>query len=164
MFAWTIHDDLNRAGLLHVARTRGPFAEAILLARGFGWEAVKNSPPVPKPIPAPGAGPIGAGDLPASLKSVTPAPHFAPGATSAGALDGGSARVGYLGLSARYSGTPVGDDFHKRRLPSGVSHNRSRLRIWPGLGVLQQPPKRCFAHGGSGALTVRARACQEVNF
>ncbi len=107
LFAWTMHDGLNRAGLLHVARTQGPFAEVILLDRGFGWEAAEDGPPVPKPIPVPGTGPIGAGQLRADLKAVTPAPHLAPGNTSAGAMDWGSARVGYLGLPARYPGTPV---------------------------------------------------------
>ncbi|HEY7213130.1 MAG TPA: hypothetical protein VIC28_00800, partial [Thermoanaerobaculia bacterium] len=108
VFAWTMHDGLNFAGLLHVARTRGPFAEVILLGRGFGWEDVKDGSPAPKPIPGPGAGPLGAGDLPAALKSVAPAPHLAiPSTTMAGTLDWGSAKVGYLGLPARYPGTPV---------------------------------------------------------
>src|SRR6185295_13155521 len=107
VFAWTMHDSLNGAGLLHVARTRGPFAEVILLGRGFGWENVPIGPAVPKPIPGPGSGPIGAGELPATLKSVTPAPHLAPDASMAGGFDWGSAKVGYLGLPARYPGTPV---------------------------------------------------------
>jgi putative aminopeptidase FrvX len=108
VFAWTMHDGLNLAGLVHVARTRGPFAEVILLGRGFGWEEVKDGSPAPKPIPGPGSGPIGAGELPAALKSVMSAPHLAtPPTTPSGALEWGSAKVGYLGLPARYSGTPV---------------------------------------------------------
>src|SRR5262245_18116503 len=108
VFAWTMHDRLNLAGLVHVARTRGPFAEAILLWPGFGWEDVLDGPPVPKPIPGSGSGPIGAGELPAALQTVTPAPHLpAPVAAPSGALEWGSARVGYLGLPARYPGTPV---------------------------------------------------------
>ena len=107
VFAWTMHDNLNRAGLLHVARTRGPFVEVILLGRGFGWEDVENGSPVPKPIPGPGAGLLGAGELPAALKGVTAASHLDLGSTSAGTLDWGKARIGYLGLPARYPGTPV---------------------------------------------------------
>jgi putative aminopeptidase len=106
VFAWTMQDGFNLAGLLHVARTRKPFSEVILLGPGFGWEGVENGPPVSKPIPSPGTGPIGAGDLSAPL-NVTPAPHLAPGPTSAGTLDWGAARVRYLGLPARYPGTPV---------------------------------------------------------
>src|SRR6185295_311939 len=105
VFAWTMHDGLNLAGLVHVARTRGPFAEVILLGRGFGGEDVSIGPAVPKPIPGPGSGPIGAGELPAALKSVTLAPHHdTPGTTPSGELEWGSARLGYLGLPARYPG------------------------------------------------------------
>ncbi len=108
VFAWTMHDRLNLAGLVHVARTRGPFAEVILLWPAFGWEDVLDRPPVPKPIPAPGSGPIGAGELPAALKGVATAPHFpVPGDAPSGALDWGTAHMGYLGLPARYPGTPV---------------------------------------------------------
>ena len=66
VFAWTMHDGLNRAGLMNAARERGPFAEVILLAPGFGWEEVVGGSLGPKPIPAPGTGPIGAGELPAT--------------------------------------------------------------------------------------------------
>lgn len=107
VFAWTMHDGLNRAGLLHLARNQKPFDEVILLGGGFGWEDVENAPPAPRLIPGPGGGPIGAGELPATLKNVTRAPHLAPDSTSAGELDWGAARVGYLGLPARYPGTPV---------------------------------------------------------
>jgi putative aminopeptidase FrvX len=104
VFAWTVSDRLNQAGLQHVVRTRGPFQEAILLGSDFGWEAVQGKRPVPKPLPAPGAGPIGAGNLPARLAGVPKAPHL-------GEADDpeawGGARVGYLGLTARYPGTPV---------------------------------------------------------
>jgi putative aminopeptidase FrvX len=104
VFAWTVSDRLNQAGLQHVVRTRGPFQEAILLGSDFGWEAVQGKRPVPKPLPAPGAGPIGAGNLPAPLAGVSKAPHLGP---DAGAEAWGGARVGYLGLTARYPGTPV---------------------------------------------------------
>jgi putative aminopeptidase FrvX len=104
VFAWTVSDRLNQAGLQHVIRTRGPFQEAILLGSDFGWEAVQGKRPVPKPLPAPGAGPIGAGNLPAPLAGVSKAPHLGPDDY---AEAWGGARVGYLGLTARYPGTPV---------------------------------------------------------
>jgi putative aminopeptidase len=95
VFAWTVHDGLNGTGLLHLVRGQGPFQEALLLDAGFGWEAAENGPPVPKPLPEPGSGPLS-----------SQAPHFRPGGMG-GALDWGSARVSYLGLPSRYTGTPV---------------------------------------------------------
>jgi putative aminopeptidase FrvX len=103
VFAWTVSDGLNRAGLQRIARERGPFQEVLLLGSGFGWEAVEGKPPEPKPLPAPGSGPISAGKLPAALTGTVAAPHLEPG----GAPEWGAARVGYLGLPARYPGTPV---------------------------------------------------------
>lgn len=101
VFAWVTSDRLNRSGLQHVFRKLGPFREAILLDAGFGWENVEDGAPVPKPLPLPGSGLIGAGDLPASLVKIAKAPHVE------GGLETGDARVGYLGLAARYPGTPV---------------------------------------------------------
>jgi len=101
VFAWATSELLNRSGLQHVFRERGPFREAILLDAGFGWEDVKDGAPIPKPLPAPGSGPISAGDLPASLARLPKAPHLVDG------LETGSSRMGYLGLPARYPGTPV---------------------------------------------------------
>jgi putative aminopeptidase FrvX len=107
VFAWTVADSLNRAGLQHVVGELGPFQEALLMAPGFGWEAAEGKPPVPKPLPEPGTGPIGAGKLPGALAGLTAAPHLDPGGGFAGTIDWGTARVGYLGLPARYPGTPV---------------------------------------------------------
>lgn len=101
VFAWVTSDLLNRSGLQYAFRKLGPFREAILLDAAFGWENVKDGAPVPKPLPAPGSGPVGDGDLPASLAKIAKAPHFE------GGLETGNARVGYLGLAARYPGTPV---------------------------------------------------------
>lgn len=105
VFAWTISDEINRSGLQHVARERGPFQEVLLMDSGFGWEAAERKPPVPRPLPTPGSGPIGAGRLPEGFAGLTIAPHLEPGRGSA--IDWGSARVGYLGLPARDPGTPV---------------------------------------------------------
>lgn len=103
VFAWTVSDGLNRAGLQRIARQRGPFQEVLLMGAGFGWEAVEGKPPAPKPLPVPGSGPISAGKLPAALTGTVAAPHLEPG----GEPEWGAARVGYLGLPARYPGTPV---------------------------------------------------------
>lgn len=103
VFAWTVSDGLNRAGLQRIARERGPFQEVLLMGPGFGWEAAEGEPPEPKPLPVPGSGPIAAGTLPAALTGTATAPHLAPG----GDPKWGAARLGYLGLPARYPGTPV---------------------------------------------------------
>jgi putative aminopeptidase FrvX len=94
VFAWTVSDALNRSGLQHVARRKGPFQEVLLLDSGFV-----------SPLPAPGSGPIGAGKLPEGFAGLTVAPHLEP--SRGAAIDWGSARVGYLGLPARNPGTPV---------------------------------------------------------
>ncbi len=100
VFAWTVADRSSGAGVRHVLRERGPFPEAILLDAGFGWQAAEGKAPAPQPLPAPGSGPIGAGQLPASLAGIMTAPHL-------GGPPGEGPRVGYLGLPARYPGTPV---------------------------------------------------------
>jgi putative aminopeptidase FrvX len=97
VFAWTVSDLLNRAGLQHVLRARGPFQEALLMDSGFGWEAAEGKPPGPKSLPAPGSGPIGAGKAP---EGPAVAPHRSAEIKEI-------ARVGYLGLPSRYTGTPV---------------------------------------------------------
>ena len=104
VFAWTVADRLSRAGLQHVVRRQGPFQEAILLDSGFGWEAAKTKPPAPQPLPSPGAGPIGAGKLPAALAGIAAAPHLDLGDDP---NTWGGARVEYLGIPARDPGTPV---------------------------------------------------------
>jgi putative aminopeptidase FrvX len=102
VFAWTVSDRSSRAGVRHVIRDKGPFPEAILLDADFGWEAADGKPAAPQPLPLPGTGPIGAGQLPAPLAGIVAAPHLEP--SSGGP---GGPRVGYLGLPARYPGTPV---------------------------------------------------------
>jgi len=97
IFAWTVSDLLNQAGLQHVLRDQGPFQEALLMDSGFGWEAAEGKPPARKALPAPGSGPIGAGKVPRELAV---APHLPAEIKEV-------ARVGYLGLPSRYPGTPV---------------------------------------------------------
>jgi putative aminopeptidase len=105
VFVWTVSDEINRSGLQHVARERGPFQEVLLLDSGFGWEAAEGKPPVPRPLPTPGSGPIGAGKLPEGFAGLTVAPHLE--LSRGAAIDWGTGRVGYLGLPARNPGTPV---------------------------------------------------------
>ncbi|HEX2643963.1 MAG TPA: M20/M25/M40 family metallo-hydrolase, partial [Thermoanaerobaculia bacterium] len=104
VFAWTAANGLNGASLQHLIRRHSPFQEAILLGDGpggFGWEDVDRGSPLPRWLPAPGSGLIGAGTLPAGLQVPT-APH-----SDAGGIGADIPRVGYLGIPARYPGTPV---------------------------------------------------------
>ncbi|HEV7786494.1 MAG TPA: hypothetical protein VGQ28_14200, partial [Thermoanaerobaculia bacterium] len=108
VFAWVAHDLLNRAGLIHVIREKGPFREMILLDSGFGWEGSRNDGSLaPKPLPAPGSGPVRSGDLPSALAGLAAAPHYAAGGGLAGSPDLKGVQLGFLGLPARYPGTPV---------------------------------------------------------
>jgi putative aminopeptidase len=107
VFAWVAHDLLNRAGLIHVFREQGPFRAAILLDSGFGWEGGQGGATTPKPLPTPGTGPIKAGELTEALAALTAAPHYAAGGGMAGAPDLSGTSLGFLGLPARYPGTPV---------------------------------------------------------
>ncbi|HEV7515629.1 MAG TPA: hypothetical protein VGR07_04950, partial [Thermoanaerobaculia bacterium] len=93
-FAWTTQDLWSRSGLAHLLGRRGPFAEVLLLSPGFG----------PAPLPPPGSPLLAAGAL-AALPGVQAAPHLEPPPLPAPGW--GAARVGYLGLPAFYSGTPV---------------------------------------------------------
>jgi putative aminopeptidase FrvX len=96
VFAWTVSDALNRSGLQHVARERGPFQDVILMDPGF-------TPPLPRP----GSGPISAGMPPEGFPSLPIVPHQEPGRGFGAAIDWKPARVSYLGLPARNPGTPV---------------------------------------------------------
>jgi putative aminopeptidase FrvX len=108
VFAWVAHDLLNRAGLIHVIREKGPFREMLLLDSGFGWEGSRNRGSLtPKPLPAPGSGPVRSGDLPSTLAGLTAAPHYAAGGGMAGTPDLKGVQLGFLGLPVRYPGTPV---------------------------------------------------------
>ncbi|MFL6201373.1 MAG: M28 family peptidase, partial [Thermoanaerobaculia bacterium] len=102
VFAWTTLDFLNGKGLEYLVRKTGPFDEALLMSVGFGWKLDGQSA-VPVPLPRPGSGLLGAGDLPPGFPFQTAA-HLAPG-SGVPSLD--KARVGYLGLPALYPGTPV---------------------------------------------------------
>lgn len=105
VFAWTTLDLLNGKGVEHLVRKTGPFDEILFASLGFGWEQKEQSvPPVPVPLPRPGSGLLGAGDLPPGFPSQQ-APHMVQ--DSDGPPPWGKARVGYFGLPALYTGTPV---------------------------------------------------------
>jgi putative aminopeptidase FrvX len=101
VFAWTTLDIFNQKGIEHLVRRMGPFGEAILVSPGFGWKLEENNFTF-EPLPRPGSGLLGAGDLPKGL-STQAAPHMA--AFNDGFVRPPSwvkARVGYLGLPALY--------------------------------------------------------------
>jgi putative aminopeptidase len=96
VFAWTTQSLLDEAGLKHLLRERGPFAEALLLSPRFRL-----------PLPAPGADLPAAGDLTAGLSGTKPAPYREYESFFDDPLPWDQARVGELGLPALYPGTPV---------------------------------------------------------
>jgi putative aminopeptidase FrvX len=109
VFAWTTLDLVNGAGLEYLLREEGPFAAAIDLGWGFGWE-VKDDRSRPAALPRPGTGLISDGPLPEGFGSARdrkpqPAAFLAPGSRSGGRW--GTTRVAHLGLPALYPETPV---------------------------------------------------------
>ncbi len=105
VFAWTAGDFLNGAGLRYLVGTQGPFAEVLGVSPAFGWKEGEDGP-VFEGLPEPGAGPLGAGEVPAALRTRT-APHVRPDGGFGAAPPWGAARLGWVGLPARYPGTPV---------------------------------------------------------
>jgi putative aminopeptidase FrvX len=103
VFAWTALDLLNGKGLEYLIRKTGPFDEALLVSIGFGWKVADQSA-VPVPLPRPGSGLLGAGDLPAGFPFQT-ADHAVQDGSGASLMS--KARIGYIGLPALYTGTPV---------------------------------------------------------
>src|SRR6185436_2507756 len=97
---WTTLDLLNGKGLEYLVRHTSPFDEALLVSPAFGWKSGDQGP-IFEPLPRPGSGLLGAGDLPAGFLT-QPAPHIAPQANY-----WGKTRIGFLGLPALYPGTPV---------------------------------------------------------
>lgn len=107
VFAWTVLERLGRRGLERVVGQHGPFAEVVLLSNGFGWQ-YKDSAWALGALPRPGSGLLVAGDLAVTLPHATAAAHMTPPVgLYTGAPGWGAARIGYLGLPARYPGTPV---------------------------------------------------------
>jgi putative aminopeptidase FrvX len=105
VFAWTANDLLNPAGFTHLLRRSGPFDQILVLSPRFGWSGT-DGPSVPEPLPPPGTGLLGARQIPAGIET-REAPYQSTFPDSADAPLWGSARLGILGLTARYPETPV---------------------------------------------------------
>ena len=102
VLAWTTLGLINGRGLEAVVRANGPFDEAYVFSRNFGWGFEEQTFVVP-PSPAPGAGVLSA----APLAGATEAPHLQ---MFRGAMSGGvwaEAEVHYVGLPTQYQDTPV---------------------------------------------------------
>jgi putative aminopeptidase FrvX len=107
VFAWTVLERLGRRGLERVVGQLGPFAEVVLLSNGFGWQYRAGAWAL-GPLPSPGSGLLVAGDLVVARPHATATAHMTPPAgLYTGAPRWGTARLGYLGLPARYPDTPV---------------------------------------------------------
>lgn len=101
VFAWTALDLLNSKGLEHLIRRMGPFDEAIQISPWFGWEGKEDgNGALPAPLPGPGSGILGNGDLPAGMST-------RPAAWVSNGFDWGKTRAGYVGLPALYPNSPV---------------------------------------------------------
>ena len=107
VLAWTVLESLNRKGLESVVLSHGPFAEAYLFSRNFGFSEEERRL-VPASLPSPGSGVLVAGPVAVNLPGTTRAPHVEPRpGSSTGGPDWGDADVGYLGVPSRYQDTPV---------------------------------------------------------
>ena len=107
VFAWTVLGRLEHRGLSHVIRQYGPFEEIFLLSDDFGWQSAASQGE-PGAFPEPGTGPLAAGELAVALPQTRVTPHAAlPPGLFTGDAPGSAARIGYLGLPARYPETPV---------------------------------------------------------
>lgn len=104
LFAWTINDFVNAGGLGALLRQQGELDEIVVLSSLFGW-SVGDDGPVPQPIPAPGSGLLGNGEIPSGI-STREAPHR-PIHQIVQPPSDSTTRVGALGLPALYPDTPV---------------------------------------------------------
>jgi putative aminopeptidase FrvX len=106
VFAWTASTLGRRSELEQLRRERGPFSELVLLGWGFGWQRRPDGSEIPVPLPPPGAGLLAAGALAGRLPGTRTAPYLPPRARPDEAAPA-PWPIGYLGLPARYLGTPV---------------------------------------------------------
>jgi putative aminopeptidase FrvX len=153
VFAWTTLDLFNQKGIEHLVLRMGPFDEALLISPGFGWKLEENNFTF-EPLPRPGSGLLGIGDLPKGL-STQPAPHMPP------LNDGfvrppkwGKARVGYLGLPALYPESLVETISlaEVKRLADALAGNRRATNPPP----LTPPPPLAEAAGHDEAAGLLA--------
>jgi putative aminopeptidase len=105
VFAWTANDFVNGSGMAFLLRQRGPFDEVAILSSVFGWSLEENDGPRPQPLPAPGSGLLGHGQIPGGI-STREAAH-PPLDQLAEIPSGGTTRFSALGLPALYPNTPV---------------------------------------------------------
>jgi putative aminopeptidase FrvX len=160
VFAWTVLERMGRRGLEHVVGQHGPFAEVVLLSDGFGWHHMDGTW-VLRASPPPGSGLLVAGDLPTPLPHTTATTHFTPSmGLYTGAPRWGEARVGYLGLPARYPGTPV-ELIDLRDVTQLVDALLSAVGAAPAKevpGPSWSPPPPLLVPPGGDAETVRVLA------
>jgi len=103
VLAWTTLGLLNGKGLEAIVRNQGPFDEAHVFSRNFGWERAEGTFVMPI-SPEPGVGVLSA----APVEGATVAPHlpmFRHPTTGGPAW--GAATVHYIGLPTLYQDTPV---------------------------------------------------------
>ena len=101
VFAWTVLGRMEHRGLSQVIRQYGPFERIFLLSDGFGWQSVDGKGE-PDAFPEPGTDPV-AGELAVALPQTRVTPHTVlPPGLFTGDPQGSAARIGYLGLPARY--------------------------------------------------------------
>jgi putative aminopeptidase FrvX len=107
VFAWTTADLLNSTGLLHLAKSRGPFDRVLRMSLGFGFAQEDNNFK-PTALPLDGSGLLTAGESLEGIKApLQKAPHVVPPVPFDLPSPWGSARITELGLPARYPMTPV---------------------------------------------------------
>jgi len=102
VLAWTTLGLINGRGLESVVRAHGPFDEAHVFSRNFGWGFEERTFVTP-PSPAPGAGVLSA----APLAGTTEAPHLQMSRLASNDAVWEGAAVHYLGLPTQYQDTPV---------------------------------------------------------
>jgi len=106
VLAWTRLDLWNRKGIEHLVIERGPFSEAQLASRGFGWVRGEEGLEVAD-LPDIGSGVLAAGaaTLPGGRTDVA---HLAPrGGAYTGGPDWADTVLGFFAVSARYRETQV---------------------------------------------------------
>ena len=103
LLAWTTLELINGKGLEAVVGNRGPFDEAYVFSRNFGWERAEGTFVMP-PSPEPGAGVLSAAPVDGAI--VAPHLDMARHPTTGGPQWGG-ATVHYIGLPTLHQDTPV---------------------------------------------------------
>jgi putative aminopeptidase len=107
VFAWTANDLVNGAAVAFLIRQRGPFDELVALSPLFGW-SVEDNDVRAQPLPAPGSGLLGIGQLPGEVTTREAAhPPLDRFAETLSRDSGQATRLGALGLPVLYLGTPV---------------------------------------------------------